>query len=151
LMVLRVRDLDRLIKYLVDLGYTVSEGPHAVLPDDSEIGYWILTKGSQVVGEVVAHYVDNHYYALMRTSGASDSDVLRALVEVEYGRRWRAPVEEVVAIVASEDLRAALEAYSDEVPTAEAGEAVKHYESRGTKVIGRLVARIREELSLKQG
>jgi len=28
---------------------------------------------------------------------------------------------------------------------------VKHYESRGTKVIGRLVARIREELSLEQG
>ena len=59
--------------------------------------------------------------------------------------------EEVVAIVVSEELRAALEAYTDEVPTAEAEEALRHYESRGTKVIGRLVARIREELSLKQG
>ncbi len=151
MMVLRVRDLDRLIRYLMDLGYTISEGPHAVLPDDSEIGHWILTKESQVVGEIIAHYVDNHYYALMRTSGASDSDVLRALVEAEHGRRWRAPVEEVVAIVASEDLRAALEAYSDEIPTAEAEEALRHYESRGTKVVERLVARIRRELSLKQG
>jgi len=150
-MVLRVRDLDRLIKYLMDLGYTISEGPHVVLPDDSEVGYWILTKESQVVGEIIAHYVDNHYYALMRTSGASDSDMLRALIEAEYGRRWRTPVEEVVAIVASEDLRAALEAYSDEIPTAEAEEALRHYESRGTKVIEKLVARIRRELSLKQG
>jgi len=151
MMVLRVRDLDRLIKYLMDLGYTISEGPHVVLPDDSEVGYWILTKESQVVGEIIAHYVDNHYYALMRTSGASDSDMLRALIEAEYGRRWRTPVEEVVAIVASEDLRAALEAYSDEIPTAEAEEALRHYESRGTKVIEKLVARIRRELSLKQG
>ena len=151
MMVLRVRDLDRLIRYLIDLGYTVSEGPHAVLPDDSELGYWVLTKGSQVVGEVIAHYVDNHYYALMKAPGASDRDILRALLEAEYGRRWRAPVEEVVAIVASEELRAALEAYSDEAPTAEAEKAVKHYESRGTKIIGRLVARIRGELSLKQG
>ena len=38
MMVPRVRDLDRFIRYLVDLGYTVSEGPHAVLPDDSEVG-----------------------------------------------------------------------------------------------------------------
>jgi len=53
--------------------------------------------------------------------------------------------------VVSEELGAALEAYTDEVPTAEAEEALRHYESRGTKVIGRLVARIREELSLKQG
>ena len=38
MMVLRVRDLDRFIRYLIDLGYTVSEGPHAILPDDSEVG-----------------------------------------------------------------------------------------------------------------
>jgi len=151
MMVLRVRDLDRLVRYLIDLGYTVSEGPHAVLPDDSEVGYWVLTKGSQVVGELVAHYVDNHYYALMKAPGGSDREVLQALLEAERGRRWRAPVEEVVAVVVSEELRAALEAYTDEVPTAEAEEALRHYESRGTKVIGRLVARIREELSLKQG
>ena len=151
MMVLRVRDLDRFIRYLVDLGYTVSEGPHAVLPDDSEVSYWILSKESQVVGEVVAHYVDNHYYALMKTPWASDRELLQALLEAEQRRRWRVPVEEVVAIVASEELRAALETYSDEVPTAEAEEALRHYESRGTKIIDRLLTRIKEELSLKQG
>ncbi len=138
-----VRDLNGLLRYLADLGYTVSEGPHAVLPDGSEVGHWILSRGSRVVGQVLAHYVDSHYYALMKTEGAPDGEVLEALLRAEAGGVWRVPVEDVVVIAEREVLEALLK-YSDELPSPEAGEALSHYEKRATRVMDRFLRSIAE-------
>ncbi len=140
---LGVKDLNRLLRFLADLGYTVSEGPHAVLPDGSEVGHWILTRGSRVVGQVIAHYVDSHYYVLMKTEGAPDREVLEALVGAEARGVWRVPVEDVV-VVADPEVLEALVKYSDELPSEEAAEALSHYEKRATKFMDRFLERLRE-------
>ncbi|MEM1623508.1 MAG: hypothetical protein QW543_05205 [Sulfolobales archaeon] len=141
---LRVWDLDKLLKYLADLGYTISEGPHAVLHDGSEVGYWILTKDSRIVGQVVAHYVDNHYYALMKTEGATDSEVIEALVLAERGEKWRVPVEDVV-LIAEEEVLESIVKYVDTIPNKEAEEALAHYERRATKIMNRFVSKLVEQ------
>lgn len=138
---LRVWDLNRLLRHFADLGYTISEGPHAVLHDGSEVGYWTITKESRVVGQVVAHYVDRHYYALMKTEGASDEEVLEALLRAERGETWRVPVEDVV-IIATEEVARELAEYADSIPSAEAEEAYLHYERRATKIMDRFAGRL---------
>lgn len=143
MMRLKVRDLNKLLKYFADLGYTIVEGPHAVLHDGSEVGSWTLLKGSDVVGEVIAHYIDSHYYALMKTEGASDKEVMEALLHVRSAGLWRVPVEEVV-LIASEDLFKEVVKYEDNIPSEEAEEALAHYELRATKVIDRFLRRLLE-------
>lgn len=143
MMRLVVRDLNKLLKYLADLGYTISEGPHAVLHDGSEVGYWMLVKESRIVGQVIAHYIDRHYYAIMKTKDASDREVIEALVRAEYGVIWRVPVEDVV-VMGDEEVLEAIVKYVDELPTEEAREALAHYETRGIKIIDRFVKRLEE-------
>lgn len=141
---LKVRDLNKLLKYFADLGYTISEGPHAVLHDGSEVGYWVITRGSEVVGQVVAHYIDRHYYALMKTEGAPDREVIEALMRAEQGEMWRVPVEEVI-VIAAEEIAEKVVKYVDSIPTAEAEEALSHYEQRATKIMDRFTRRILRE------
>lgn len=141
---LGIRDLNKLLKYFADLGYTISEGPHAVLHDGSEVGYWVLTKGSQIVGQVIAHYIDRHYYALMKTEGAADREVIEELMRAEHGEMWRVPVEDVVVIAMDEVIESAVK-YADSIPSAEAEEALRHYEQKPTKVIERFTRRLREQ------
>jgi len=144
LMRLGVKDLNRLLKYFADLGYTIAEGPHAVLHDGSEIGSWTLLKESRVVGEVIAHYIDSHYYALMRTEEASDNEVLEALLHAHSAELWRVPVEDVV-LIASEELLREIVKYEDRIPTKEAEEALAHYEPRAVKIIDRFLRRLLEQ------
>ncbi|MCS7098925.1 MAG: hypothetical protein RMH84_03465 [Sulfolobales archaeon] len=139
---LEVRDLNKLLKYVADLGYTITEGPHAVLEDSSEVGYWVITRESRVVGEIIAHYVDNHYYALVVSEGASNEEVLEALLRADRAERWRAPVEDVV-VIGEEEILTALSKYVDEVPSEEAVEAVAHYERVGIKIVERFLQRLR--------
>ncbi len=143
MMRLEVRDLNKLLKYFADLGYTIVEGPHAVLHDGSEVGSWTLLKGSEVVGELIAHYIDSHYYALMKTEGASDREVMEALLHVHSAELWRVPVEEVV-LIASEDLSREIVKYEDSIPSEEAEEALAHYKLRETKIIDRFLRRLLE-------
>ncbi|MEM1682165.1 MAG: hypothetical protein QXI06_02930 [Sulfolobales archaeon] len=142
---LRVWDLNKLLKHLADLGYTISEGPHAVLHDGSEVGYWILTKDSQIVGQVIAHYIDNHYYALMKTEGATDSEVIEALIRAEHGEMWRTPVEDVVVIAVEEVLESIVK-YADTIPNKEAEEALAHYEKKATKIMNRFMRKLVEQV-----
>ncbi|MCX8185459.1 MAG: hypothetical protein RMI56_03195 [Sulfolobales archaeon] len=140
---LGVKDLNNLLKFIASLGYTITEGPHAVLHDSSEVGYWIITRESKVVGEIIAHYVDNHYYALTESESDSDEEVLQALLRADIAEKWRAPVEDVV-VVGEEEVLAALSKYVDQLPNEEAAEAVAHYEKVGVRVVERLLQRLRE-------
>ncbi len=139
LLELNVKDLKNFLKYLNNnLGLRVVEGPHTVLTDSSEIGSWLLTKEGKNIGFVIAHYVDNHYLALVNLpKNANDREVLRALLEADLKPRWEVPVEPVIVELSDEGLVKRLLTYSDEFPCDEAREAYEHY-LRSEDSIGRL-------------
>ncbi len=129
---LMVKDLNRFLKYVERLGLRVSEGEHAVLTDDSEVGTWyVYGSEGKLVAEIIAHYVDTHYQVLMKLSSSpSDSEIIRVLIESKYMRFWRAPVEPVYIFLHDERLESQVASYVDDYECQEAAEAVQHYLSK---------------------
>lgn len=125
---IEVKNLNKLLKYFEDLGYEVVEGPHAILTDDSEIGVWYVYKNNSIRAEIMAHYVNSHYRALMNlSSSASDREVIEALISVKGVNLWRAPVEPVVITIYEDLLEEQIKKYSDDYESRDAIDAVNHY------------------------
>ena len=126
-----VKDLNNLLNLFRSRGYSVVEGTHAVLEDGSEVGTWSIRQGEEEVAEVLSHYVDTHYYELMKLpSSAGDSEIIDALMRAELRGIWRVPVEPVVLVLRRDELESVVDSYRDEYPSEEAREAAKHYLER---------------------
>ena len=140
-----IKNLNKLLKYFEDLGYKVVEGPHAILTDDSEVGVWYIYKNNDIRAEIMAHYVDSHYRALMNlSSSASDKEVIEALISVKRVNLWRAPVEPVVITIYEEGLEKQIEKYNDDYESKEAMDAVNHYLTfKGSKILKELLSQLK--------
>ena len=125
---IEIRNLNKFLKHFENLGYEVVEGPHAILTDDSEIGVWYVRRDNDIKAEIMAHYVDTHYWALMNiSSSTSDKEIIRALIMAQGMNLWRVPVEPIIVTIYEDALGKNIEKYSDDYESVEAIEAVRHY------------------------
>ncbi len=150
IIVMSIRDLDKLFEKLREHGYVVEESTNTVMTDNSELGEWDIKKNNTPVGKIIAHYI-RHYYAALQElpSNASDKQILETLLQAKYSRnKWASPVEPVLLIV-EDEISEILRNYRDEYPSKEAEALVTEYMSRGvevmTKVARRIIARLEEE------
>lgn len=138
---IRIKNLTSLLNY-VGKEYSVKEGEHTILPDNSEICIWEVYRGEALIGKIIAHYIDNHYLALIRLPGtATDRDVIDALLR-EKEVRWLVSVEEVL-IIGHKPLHDLISSYVDTELSSEASEALVHYvRNYGGKVIDEILSRV---------
>ncbi len=160
MMMKEIKDLNKLIAMLIEQGYVVEEGMHAVLPDGSEIGVWKVIKEGMAVALLIAHYIDSHYVAIATLpENVDDTTFLRKLIECEASGIWRTPVEPVLFLSMDPALIRAVIRYEDSFPNAQAKDMYKHYLDHGsdrrvmTSILRRYernIAKVFEELSSKQ-
>lgn len=142
LVIVEAKDLRRLREYLKNLGTELRVGPHAVLPDSSEIiviegGY----KGKKL--SLVAHYIDNHYAALQKVpDSADDRTIAEALIKADVEMRWESPVEPVIISTESEEMVQILKEYRDDYPGEEAARLVKEYRERDDTLADYLIKKV---------
>lgn len=123
----RVRDLDKFIGYLGEMGYDVEEGAHAVLLDHSELTDFTVKNNGEIAGYIIAHFLTPFFRAELSDS-SSDEEYLRKLVEIKHsGEKWRIPVNPLVIIVLDEEMFRLLEDYSDEYPVSDASSLIEKY------------------------
>ncbi len=130
LVIIETKDLRRLREYLKKLGVDLKDGPHAVLPDSSEV---IIMEGSHKGKKVslVAHYIDNHYAALTKLpTDADDKSIAEALIKADAEERWESPVEPVIISTESEEIIPSLKEYRDDYPNEEVARLVREYQER---------------------
>ncbi len=130
LVIIETKDLRRLREYLKKLGVDLKDGPHAVLPDSSEV---IIMEGSHKGKKVslVAHYIDNHYAALAKLpTDADDKSIAEALIKADAEERWESPVEPVIISTESEEIIPSLKEYRDDYPNEEVARLVREYQER---------------------
>lgn len=142
LVIIESKDLRRLREYLKKLGVELKDGPHAVLPDSSEV---VIIEGSHEGKKVslVAHYIDNHYAALSKLpENADDKAVAEALIKADAEERWESPVEPVIISTESEKIIPSLKEYRDEYPNKEAEALVKEYQEREDALTSYLTRKI---------
>lgn len=113
---IHICDLNKFASYLNKYGVDIEEYNHTILHDSSEFAMFICKKNSRTIAYLAAHYIDAHYAALANLSeGASDTDIIEALINAEKGGMWRAPVEPVIYI-ASDEFVKIIKNYSDSFP-----------------------------------
>lgn len=136
-----IRDLNRFLNLFRKRGFKVEEGTHAVLTDGSEVGSWRVLQGDKSIAEILSHYVDSHYYELIKLpDDAEDRKIIEALIRAEAHGLWRVPVEPVLLLLFEESAEELLRGYSDEYPSEEAREAARHYlEHHGARVLKNFV------------
>lgn len=125
-----VRDLDRFIGAIKSNEFDVELGPHYVLEDHSEVITLKISKGGAVVAYVVAHYITQHYKAILK--GYSDNSTLQQeLLKVsQSGEKWSIPVNPLYVILIEESLIDILKSYADEYPIKDGESVIKEYRSR---------------------
>lgn len=145
LVIIEAKNLRRLREYLKKLGVELRDGPHAVLPDSSEV---IIIEGSHKGKRVslVAHYIDNHYAALTRLpDSADDKSIAEALLKADAEERWESPVEPVIISTESEELIPGLKEYNDDYPNEEVARLVREYRERDDALTSYLTRKIFSE------
>ena len=142
LVIIETKDLRKLREYLKALGIELRDGPHAVLPDSSEV---VIIEGTHKGKKLslVAHYIDNHYAALRNLpDDADDKLVAEALIRADAEERWESPVEPVIISTESEELVQNLKEYRDEYPSKEVEDLVREYQGRDDALTNYLTRKI---------
>jgi len=142
LVIIETKDLRRLREYLRRIGVELKDGPHAVLPDSSEV---VIIEGSHKGKKVslVAHYIDNHYAALTRLpDSADDRSIAEALIQADAEERWESPVEPVIISTESEEIIPSLKEYRDDYPNEEVARLVREYQERDDALTSYLTKKI---------
>lgn len=142
LVIIETKDLRKLREYLKKLGVDLKDGPHAILPDSSEV---IIIEGSHKGKRVslVAHYIDNHYAALTRLpDNADDKSIAEALIKADTEERWESPVEPVIISTESEEIIPSLKEYRDDYPDEEVAKLVREYQERDDALTTYLMRKI---------
>ena len=142
LVIIETKDLRKLREYLKKLGVELRDGPHAVLPDSSEV---IIIEGSHNGKKVslIAHYIDNHYAALAKLSDdADDRSIAEALIKADAEERWESPVEPVIISTESEEIIPSLKEYRDDYPSKEVEKLVREYREREDALTNYLARKI---------
>jgi len=149
LITTNIRDLDKLINTVINSGYRIEQGTHAVLPDNSEIEEICIFKGERLHGIVIAHYISQYYKVIVENENADDSTILKKLLEVKYSKnKWRTPVSPI-AILTDDELVDILEKYKDEYPCDDARKLSNFYKEKNPvnkDIISGLLARALEKL-----
>ncbi|RLG83137.1 MAG: hypothetical protein DRO40_05620 [Thermoprotei archaeon] len=149
LITTNIRDLDKLINTVINSGYRIEQGTHAVLPDNSEIEEIFIFKGERLHGIVIAHYISQYYKVIVENENADDSTILKKLLEVKYSKnKWRTPVSPI-AILTDDELVDILEKYKDEYPCDDARKLSNFYKEKNPvnkDIISGLLARALEKL-----
>ncbi|RLG86720.1 MAG: hypothetical protein DRO18_04050 [Thermoprotei archaeon] len=136
-----IKNLTSLLNH-VGRKFSIKEGEHAILPDNSEVCIWEVYRGEALVGKIIAHYVDNHYLALIKLpKTATDRDVIDALLR-EREVKWLVSVEDVL-VIGHKPLHDLISSYVDTELSSEASEALNHYvRNYGGKVIDEILSRV---------
>ncbi|WP_440059051.1 hypothetical protein ACSU1N_04490 [Thermogladius sp. 4427co] len=147
---LTVKDADRFIDTLKNAGFSIEEGPHAVLLDQSELLSIKILKENSIRGYIVLHYITPYYKAEL-TSARTDKEYLESLIQIKHsGEKWRIPVEDITIIVLDDgELEEIIQKYVDDYPVPEGGSLVEEYRRRNPdyKVVSRvLVGRLLDEI-----
>ncbi|MEM0027342.1 MAG: hypothetical protein QXT53_06945 [Ignisphaera sp.] len=115
----------KFLEYLRNIGCTVDEEAHTVLPDSSEYGLYTCRQDGILKAVFVMHYIDHHYAALMDLKdNASDREVIEALLKAKEKGVWMAPIEPIIYIPVDYEIIKKLSIYGDDIPA----EAAKHVE-----------------------
>ncbi|RLG84736.1 MAG: hypothetical protein DRO40_00115 [Thermoprotei archaeon] len=145
LITMNVRDLDNLINKIVNSGYKIEYGAHAVLPDNSEIEEIYVFKNERLLGIVIAHYISQYYKVIIENEEADDSTILKKLLEVKYSNnKWRTPVSPIAVLTDDDELVRIFEKYKDEYPCDEAKRLSNIYKEKtpiNKNIISGLLAR----------
>jgi hypothetical protein len=142
-----IRDLNRFLRGLEDSGYTVEEGAHAVITDQSEIQSFRVLADGETAGIIISHYITPYYR--VEAANISDEDAyLKKLIEIKHsGEKWRIPVDDLIIIIIDEKLIRLVDKYRDEYPVKDGNELVEFYRARNPgfkNVVKSLLARILE-------
>jgi len=150
LITMNIRDLDNLINTVINSGYKIEQGTHAVLPDNSEIEEIYIFKDERLLGIVIAHYISQYYKVIVENEDADDSAILKKLLEVKYSKnKWRTPVSPIAILIADNELVDVLEKYEDEYPCDDARRLSNLYKEKNPinkDIISGLLARALEKL-----
>lgn len=145
----KVKNLDMFLKKLAERGFDVELGPHLVLEDHSELGFYRISKNAKLVAYIIAHYLTQYYKAVLSSENKNDKEFLRELLEIKYsGERWSIPIDSIYVVLYSEEILELLDKYEDEYPVQNAEEILQIYRSRNPnyKLIPRIVvARLASE------
>lgn len=127
----KVRDLNKLVNRISELGYTIEYGPHVVLEDHSEISVFKVHKGDLLIAYIVAHYITQYYRAAFSGNSISDEEYLHRLFEIKYsGEKWSIPVNPVYIMAFDDELINKLGDYEDTYPVTDGESLVMNYQSR---------------------
>ncbi|MEM4718295.1 MAG: hypothetical protein QXE81_06025 [Desulfurococcaceae archaeon] len=127
----KVRDLNKFINKIVELGYTIEYGPHIVLEDHSEISVFKVYRENSLVAYIVSHYITQYYRAVLTSEQASDEEFLHRLLEIKYsGERWSIPVNPVYIMIFEDEFINKLVDYNDMYPIDDGESLVRDYQSR---------------------
>ncbi len=142
LVIIEIKDLRKLREYMKKLGVELRDGPHAVLPDSSEV---IIIEGNHNGKKVflIAHYIDNHYAVLTKLPDNADvRTIAEALIKADAEERWESPVEPVIISTESKEIIPSLKEYRDDYPSKEAEKLVREYREREDALTGYLARKI---------
>lgn len=152
LLRVNVRDLDNLINKVINSGYRIEHGAHAVLPDNSEVEEIYIFKDKEFLGIIIAHYISHYYKVIVESEEANDSVVLRKLLEAKYSKnKWRTPISPIAILTDNDELINIFEKYKDNYPCDDARELSSLYKKRNPKnkdIISGLLARAVERFHL---
>lgn len=145
-----VKNLSGFIDRLKALGYTIEEGPHVVLEDNSEVSVFKGYRNTELEFIIVSHYLTQYYKAVLENPG-SDEEYLEKLLSLKYSsERWSIPVSPIYFIAFNSSLEEFLSSFKDEYPVENAEEILSKYRSANPnyqKIIEAAVGRIIDGLS----
>ncbi len=151
LITMDVKDLNKLLKTLMDHGYQIERGVHAVLLDNSEVEEIYVKKSNEVKAVIVTHYITSYYKAIVENYDKDDKELLQALIKVKYsGDKWASPVNPVALLTEDNELINILDNYEDKYPSEEAKYYVEYYRKNhpeSNEVFSGLLARVLEKIS----
>jgi len=147
---LDVKNLSGFIDKLKALGFTIEEGPHVVLEDNSEVSVFKGYRSSELEFIIVSHYLTQYYKAVLENP-VSDEEYLEKLLTLKYsGERWSIPVSPVYFIAFNTSIEEFLSSFKDDYPVEKAEEILSKYRSANPsykKIIEAAVGRILDGLS----
>ena len=143
ILLINVRNLESLEKFLEEREARIIKGPHMVLEDQSEFEKWEIVKNDATVGEAYIHFIDHHFGAIIKLGeNVSDREFIRALIESE-DNKWTVAVEPVLMIIDDEELSSSLLEYDDEFKNEKAKSAYNYYKEHGyRKIVSDLIVKI---------
>ncbi len=151
IMLIDVKDLEKLFEWFRNHGFELEYGPHTVLLDHSELISVRIKRDGREAGFLIAHYI-TPYYRVEAKDVEDEEEYLRELLRVKHGdEKWSIPVNPVILVSLRDELVKEIENYSDEYPVDDGEKLVKTYRDRnpGYDRIPRvLLARLLDDLGI---